>query len=297
MSFSPTEAAFEGFRVVRRRPMSLVGWSLFCIVMTAVMGLLMMDTLTAFASATQGLENGTEPTMADLERIGRLYSGMMAWAVPLGLVFGAVLNTAIARSVLKPEAGAFAYLRLGMDEVRVGLATLVVGIVMAVIGFVVFGVAGTLATLAVSGSQSALAGLAILVGLAGIGLLIWMAVRFSLVVPITFAERRIAPFESWTLTKGRTLRLLGMGVIAFAMSIVVSMLGGIVAMPLTMATGAGLQGLVGLEDASLQEVLRAAAVPLTVWLIINSILTAMQTAILYAPFSAAYRDIKGQPAA
>lgn len=297
MSFSPTDAAFEGFRVVRRRPLTLVGWSLFSIVMTGVMGLLMMDTLTAFASATQGVEAGVEPSMAQLEQIGRLYVGMMAWAAPLGIVFGAVLSTAVARSVLKPEAAAFAYMRLGMDEVRVALATLVVGIVMGLVGFIVFGVVGTLATLAISGGQSALAGLAILIGLAGVVLLLWMAVRLSLVVPITFAERRIAPFESWTLTKGRTLPLVGMAVIAFAMAIVVSMLGGVVAMPLTMATGAGLQGLAGLEDASLQEVLRAAAVPLTVWLIINSILTAMQTAIMYAPFSAAYRDIKGRSAA
>lgn len=293
MSFKPTDAAFEGFRIVRRKPTVLVGWSLFCIVMTGAMSLLMIDSLVALATAAEGLEGGGEPTMEQLAQVGRLYLNMIGWAAPLGLVFGAVLNTAIARAVLKPQASAFAYMRLGMDELRVAAASLVVGLVTAFVGVVVLGAAGALATFAVSADQSALAGLAILVGLAGAALLLWMAARFSLVVPVTLAERRVAPFESWTLTRGRTLPIIGMAIIAGAMAVVVSMLGGMVAMPLTLATGAGLQSLAGFEDAAIQDVLRAAAVPLTVWLIVNSILTAMQTAILYAPFSAAYRDIKG----
>ncbi len=293
MSFKPTEAAFEGFRIVRRRPLALVWWSLFCIVMTGTMCLVMINSLTALAGAAQGLEDGREPSLEQLRVIGQLYLGMMGWAVPVGLIFGAVLNTAIARAVLKPDASAFGYMRLGMDEVRVVVASFIVALATTLAGVVVIGAGLAMATFAVSDNQSALAGLAILVLLAGMALLLWIALRFSLVVPITFAEGRIAPFESWTLTRGRTLPLAGMAIIAGGMAIVVSMLGSTVAMPLTLATGAGLQSLAGLEEATLQEVMRAAAVPLTIWLVINGILTAMQTAILYAPFSAAYRDIKG----
>lgn len=293
MSFKPTDAAFEGFRIVRRKPLALVGWSLFCIVMTGAMIALMFDSLTSLMAGVEALEGVTEPSMADLEQLGRLYAGLFGWAVPLGLVFGAVLNAAIARAVLTPQASAFAYMRLGMDEVRVAAATIVVGLVMGLTTLAVFGGVGVLAGFAVASEQSAMAGVAILLGLAGVMLLLWMAVKLSLVVPITMAERRIAPFESWTLTKGKTLSLVGMAVIAFAMSLVVSMLGSVVFMPLTMAFGAGMEGLAGFEGASIQQVLSAAAVPLAIWIVVNGILTAMQTAIIYAPFSAAYRDIKG----
>lgn len=293
MSFTPTDAAFEGFRIVRRKPLALVGWALFCIVMTGAMLVLMFGNLTGFMAGVEAIDAKAEPTMADLQELGRLYFGLIGWAVPLGLVFGAVLNAAIARAVLKPQASAFAYMRLGMDEVRVAAATLVVTIVMALTALAVFAGVGVLSGMAVAGEQSALAGVAILLGLAGVVLLLWMAVRFSLVVPITMAERRIAPFASWALTKGRALPLVGMAVIAFAMSLVVSLLGSVVFMPLTMAFGAGLEGLGDYEGVSIQQVLSAAAAPLAIWVIVNGILTAMQTAIIYAPFSAAYRDIKG----
>lgn len=293
MSFKPTEAAFEGFRIVRRRPLALIGWSLLCIVVTGVTLVLAFDRLSSFMAAVKALEGVTEPSGADMERLGRLYAGLLGWAVPLGVAFGAVLNAAIARAVLTPGADAFGYMRLGMDEVRVAVATFVVALVMGLAASAVFGVVVLLAGVAVTGGQSALAGLAILLGLGGVVLLAWMAVRLSLVVPITVAEKRIAPFESWTLTKGRTLPLIGMAVIAFAMSMVVSFLGSVVFMPLTLSFGAGLEGLGAYEGVTIRQALSTAAAPLAILVIVNGILTAMQTAIIYAPFAAAYRDIKG----
>jgi len=127
---------------------------------------------------------------------------------------------------------------------------------------------------------------------AAIALFIWLAVRLSLAIPITMAERRIAIFDSFAVTKGRFWPLLGMALLAFVMSIVVSLLGSLVAMPIQLATG-GIEGLAGLEGESIPTILQAAWPAIAAWVVINAVISALQVAVVYAPFSAAYRDIKG----
>ena len=54
MAFSATDAAFEGFRVVRRTPMTIVWWSLFYLVFTVLMfGLAGGSMLTMMGAAEQ----------------------------------------------------------------------------------------------------------------------------------------------------------------------------------------------------------------------------------------------------
>ena len=52
----------------------------------------------------------------------------------------------------------------------------------------------------------------------------------------------------------------------------------------------------GLEDESLQVILQAAWPAIAAWILINSVMSALQVAVVYAPFSAAYRDIKAAAA-
>jgi hypothetical protein len=106
------------------------------------------------------------------------------------------------------------------------------------------------------------------------------------------AERRIAIFDSFAVTKGRFWPLLGMALLAFVMSMVVGLLGGLVAMPIQLATG-GLAGLSEFEGESLPVLLQSAWPAIAAWVVINAIMSALQVAVVYAPFSAAYRDIKG----
>ena len=116
--------------------------------------------------------------------------------------------------------------------------------------------------------------------------------RLSLAIPITIAERRIAIFDSFAVTKGRLWPLLGMALLAAVMSLVVGLLGSLVGMPIELATG-GLKGLADLEGESLQVILQSAWPAIAAYIVINAIMSALQVAVIYAPFSAAYRDIKG----
>jgi hypothetical protein len=63
------------------------------------------------------------------------------------------------------------------------------------------------------GQNAGLVGIRLLGQLAMYAVVVWVTLRLSLAGPITFTERQFRLFESWTLTRGNTWRLLGVGVI------------------------------------------------------------------------------------
>lgn len=294
MSFSATEAAFEGFRIVRRNPLAILFWGLAYVLFFVAFFALVGGQLAAILAQAEALQGG-EPDMADIQALGMSYSALLGVGLPLSIIVGAVLSAGVARGVLFPAQKAFGYLRLGGDELRVMAVSLVLGILMAVGSFVLFMVVGVAAALVGQANTGAGILTGVLLGLACVALAIWIAVRLSLAVPITVAEKRIAPFASFALTRGKALPILGMAVIAVIMSFLVSLLGSIVSLPVVMITGGGLQQLATMEGMSTAQILQAAGPGLLAWGVLNAIVSALQLAVLYAPFSAAYRDIKGLP--
>ncbi|WP_439478403.1 hypothetical protein [Brevundimonas sp.] len=294
MAFSATDAAFEGFRVVRRRPMTLIFWALFYgLIMVGAFALL-GPNLIGFVTATEQLEqSGSTPSLEDFAPIFQMMGLLFAVLLPLSLIASAMIYAAVSRSVLRPGESAFGYLRLGMDEVRVLAVSVVLFIVFMVLMVVTSGIIGAVIGMTVAAEMPALWLLVVLLILAAICAFIWLSVRLSLAIPITMAERRIAIFDSFGFTRGRFWPLLGMALLAWVMSIVVGLLGSLVAMPLQLATGGGIAALKGLEDESLQVILQSAWPAIAGWILINAVMSALQVAVLYAPFSAAYRDMKG----
>lgn len=292
MSFSATDAAFEGFRVVRRHPMALIFWALFYVVIMVAALALVGGSLIGLMGMAEDLESSGATSPEAFMPILASYMTILAVILPVSLIASAMIYAAVARSVLRPGESAFGYLRLGMDEVRVLVVSLVLCIVFVVLSAVVFGGVGAVAGMAVASETPALWLVVVLLVCAAIALFIWLAVRLCLAIPITMAERRIAIFDSFAFTKGRFWPLLGMVLLAGVMSIVVGLLGSLVGMPIQLATG-GLEGLAGLEGESLAVILQTAWPAVAAWIVINAIMSALQVAVVYAPFSAAYRDIKG----
>lgn len=293
MSFSASDAAFEGFRMTRRSPMTVLWWALAYIVFFAGILALASGPIIHMVSEMERLEGLSDPQFSDFSSLGQTYFSLFSWVMPLSLVFGAVINAAVARAVLRPGQSAFGYMRLGMDEVRVLVVTLVLaiafGVVMALGGVVLGFVAGFVNASGTSGLW-----LGVVVGGIALAVLaIWLMVRFSLAVPIVVAERRFAFVDSFALTKGRFWPILGMAVLAGVMSLLVGLLGGIIAQAVTLMTG-GLDVLSGMEEARLDEIVRAAWPALLSWGVINALISALQLAVIYAPFSAAYRALTGK---
>lgn len=294
MAFSATEAAFEGFRVVRRNPMALIFWALFYAVFMVAIFAMMGPNLISFVTATEQLEqSGATPSMEDFAPLFQMMGLLFAVLLPLSLIASAMIYAAVSRAVLRPGESAFGYLRLGMDEVRVLVVSIVLFFVFMALMVVASGIIGAVIGMTVAAEMPALWLLVVLLVLAAIGACIWLAVRLSLAIPITMAERRIAIFDSFGFTRGRFWPLLGMALLAWVMSVVVGLLGSLVAMPLQFATGGGMMALEGLEDESLQVILQSAWPAIAAWILINAVMSALQVAVVYAPFSAAYRDMKG----
>ena len=293
MAFSATDAAFEGFRVVRRRPMALIFWSLFYAAIMVAAFAIMGPNLIGLVSATEQLEkSGTTPTLEDFAPLFQMMGVMFAVLLPLSLIASAMIYAAISRSVLRPAESAFGYLRLGMDEFRVLVVSVVLFLVFMALTILMSGIIGAVIGMTVAAEMPALWLLVVLLVLAAIAVSIWLSVRLSLAIPITMAEKRIAIFDSFAMTRGRFWPLLGMAVLAGVLSMVVGLLGSMVAMPLQMVTGGGMMGLEGLEGENLQVILQAAWPAIAVWILINAVMSALQVAVVYAPFSAAYRDMQ-----
>ena len=290
MTFSATDAAFEGFRLTRRKPLAVLLWGVVYVVMILALFGLIGGPIISFFAEMQRLQGAAEPSIEELQALLPLY-GAFAAVLPVVFVFSAVLNAAVIRAVVRPQESAFGYLRLGMDEVRVLGVSLVLGILFGLVSLVGWSIVGFVAGMAAVTEQGLLVLAAVLLGLAIVAGLIWLAVRFSLAIPIVVAERRFAVFDSFAMTKGRFWPLLGMAIIAFVLATIVGLLGGIVFLPVTLMTG-GMGQLAQFEGAPLQEVITAAAPALIAYAVVNGVLSALQLAIMYAPFSAAYRDIK-----
>ena len=103
MSFSATDAAFEGFRVVRRHPIVAVAWGLVYLAVYVAMFGLGADKWASLMAAGEALEQSANPSMAEFQALGQTYAGALIWAAPIGLLVGAVLSAAVARSVLRPN--------------------------------------------------------------------------------------------------------------------------------------------------------------------------------------------------
>jgi len=293
MTFSATEAAFEGFRVVRHHPLAVLFWGLAYVLFYGVIFGLFGGPLTSMMAAMMaGFTAGQ--SAAEIEGLGESSAGLLWLLMPLMLILGSVTSAAVARAVLRPSEKAFGYLRLGGDELRVLAVSVMLFIVILAVSVVLFGLTGVLAELAKSINAGLGVLVAVLLGCVSIGVIFWLTVRLSLAVPITVAEQRIAPFASFPLTKGKVMPLLGMAILAGVMSMLVSILVTVVAWPAMDAVG-GETGLMAYAGRSTAEILQQAAPVVVVWVLVNALQGALQLAVLYAPFSAAYRDLKGLP--
>ena len=290
MAFSATESAFEGFRLARRAPMAILLWALFYLVLTAVVALAFGGMFVDFFQNIERLEtSGAEPTMADVAPLLSFYAVL----IPGAIIVGSVIYGAVNRAVLRPEERAFGYMRFGGDELRIIAVSLILmllffGITLG-LGLVVGIVVGVLSAVA----GDAATWLAIPAVIALYAAIIWFAIRFSLAIPITMAERRIAVFESWRMTKGHFWGLFGMMLLAVVMSFVVYFLFALVAAPIFFFALGGFENIAALETMAPMEIVTTMAPFAIAALVFYAIVSALMAAITYAPFASAYQGLKG----
>ena len=225
MEFSVTEASLAGFKLIGRRPVSALVWALAWILLGyGGLAALLYLSGAQLADALKVLpQAGGDPKALGLAALQFELSvvrvvwpwGLWAWIVSI------VLHAAVYRAVIEPRRRGFAYLRIGGDELRLGLLA-VIYFVLVIVFWVVVGLACA-AAIAASGQLAQPArGLAIAaVVIAAICVSFVVLVRLMLAGPMTFARKRLQIFDSWRVTRGRFWALLGMLllVVIFALAI------------------------------------------------------------------------------
>ena len=194
-TFSPSDAAVEGFQVLRRHWRAVVGWSIFNVVALVALAVVLVVVLI-----------GVAPFAGSREAAGAWGSVLGGLILGLGsLIVELAIYCALLRLELAPDAPGFIHLRLGRDELRVFGAALLLALVAAPLLVLVVVAARAAA------SVSVFAGLGVaLIAMVGFYLVM---LRFGLTPVIAFAEQRISLTQSWRRTRGQTWRLFGMAVL------------------------------------------------------------------------------------
>jgi hypothetical protein len=289
MAFSPSDAAFEGFRLTRERPGAILAWSGFYL-----LALMLIFAVAALIVGPTVVASMGNPPQGDPEALAAWFAplaGALAVLVPGMIIISAMLAAVVYRAVLRPQDSRMAYLRLGGDELRLFLVSFLLVLLWTLA--IAIPVVVLTVVLTLMGDNPATALVGVIGGVALFCLLIWGAVRLSLSPVMTFAEGKIRIFESWGLTKGRFWGLLGMYLLAF---VFVNLLGSLVA-NVALALSGGPQLIQGLEAGVMPDVTPALVVGGLIYLVLTAILAIMQMVIANAPQAVAYRELKGLGAA
>jgi len=206
--FSASDAAIDGFRVIREHWRLLVGWAAFNLL--ALVILVVVATIAIFIAVA--LASSWEGAATAGAVIGFLVGGLGTFTVEAMMVAG------LYRTLLRPEEPAFLRLRLGPDEAR---------LVVVWLAFAALALAVTALWYVVAGALGSFGGAAVMVPvlLALLCAAIYLFVRLSLTSPMTFDRRRISFAGSWRMTRGRFWPLLGMMAMALCLLILTAVLG------------------------------------------------------------------------
>ncbi|NBB50911.1 hypothetical protein GVN24_21755 [Rhizobium sp. CRIBSB] len=268
MSFSPTEACFEGFRITRNRPGAIALWSLVWLAGLIAAGLTTIPFLAPYMNDILQSQGG--PPSPEVQAAIRMagYASM-----PATLLMQAILMPAVYRSVLRPEQKGFGSLRVGMAEVRVLLV--IVGI--ALVSTAVQVVSETLQPI-VTEAAGALVwfGPSLLIFLFSV----WFGVQTSLMAAATFDGGKISLKEPFALARRHFWPLLGMMVLSVVMALLVILLMVMIAAPLYFVV---------MQAGSAPSVLALIASIATILLV--PLALTLATTIIWAPFAAAWRGI------
>ncbi len=218
--FSPSEAAFSGFRLVRERPRAVTAWAGALLAFGLIAGtILYMMAWQPMLQMEMLQSEGRHDPAAMLKLFPAVLpaEGLLA---SLALFFYPVLYSAVFRTFLGEKEPRLGGLAFGSDELRLLGAFLL--LCLSILGLYILGLAAAVLLTVVAGVLLRLAHAPpLLLGLTtaisfvlAFCFLIWAVIRLSLTLVVTAAEKRLGLRRSWRLTRGHFWSLLGAYVLA-----------------------------------------------------------------------------------
>lgn len=275
--FSPSDAALEGFRLVRERPGTILAWSgiyfLGILMIALVMVFTLREDVVKFVKAG-GMESG------DFARLTvALEHSWPAFLLVMLLVVGlySVISGGVYRLVLRPEEPGFLHLRLGADEVRL----VIVNTLMIGLGAVFLFVPSVLAFSMPAGSGFG----AVILGLGVAFMMTWIGTHLLLAAPMTFAVQKISILESWRLTKRCFWPLLGMILLAIIFYVIIWLLLSIISAAFIALAG-GQQAIMNPDKLT-----GFAFVPFIFTMMVQLLMPVLQIVTIAGPIAFAYRGL------
>jgi hypothetical protein len=307
--FSFGEALSAGLRIIARHPLAVPVWTgLYLLLVGLPTIAILAHTLpAAIANYQQIAQHAGRP---DPARMMALRSQTFGWQPVLWLlqvIAHTLIMAAVFRSVLEPREGRWAFLRLGMRELWLGLTYVVLLVATFIMVFLLvlpLVIASAIMAGVAHDSGGSAAGGAVLValfGFVGLGVIVWVLLRLCLALPMTFAERRFMLYESWDLTRGHAFKMflvylvLAIGVVLFELAVVA--VAGVTLIPQLRAMAAGAASAATVGDtlrAALDVIHRQAPMLATLVIVVSLLAMAIQT-ILLAPLVEIYRELTGAP--
>ena len=298
--FSIGTSIGDGFGLIGRRPFAVFAWGLLMLAPTFGAIALMFPAMGEIFANMPDPDTGAAADPAFSEgMVAQMMQFQMASLLGnLGQYLGmAVVYTAIFRAVLRPAERSFFSLRVGMDELRVAVAGLAIGI-----GIYIVMILGVLLCVALGfglWSQGAAVALwtCAIVGLALFLAILWGLARVSLIAPASVLYRDFAFAQGWKLAAGKSWPLLGMLLLIYLMVLVLYIVvivvvsiaaGGAIAATGSVWEGAG-------HDANPFEGMGAWVAVNWPWLVVGGLVLswvygAFMT-VMVAPFASACRQL------
>src|SRR5215469_238910 len=248
------DAAMAGVRIITRQPLSVLTWGLLMAILVAVVFLLfgggIASTIAAIVAAGAA---GPSPA-----QIFGLIGGALGFLFLLVLgtqLLDLVFRAAAMRAELDPQAHNFAYMRFGAQEGWLLATSFVFWLVLFGANFAMGIPLGIVAIAsgvgaAVSGGQGG-TDVGAVVGVEALQIIgrliiaavtIWLWLRLSLGVVMTFQERQFRLFESWALTRGHVWRMFLTMLLVFLMILALQLVLWILGLVVFGATIAGVAG-------------------------------------------------------
>ncbi|MGZ9115228.1 MAG: hypothetical protein ACXW3K_11460, partial [Brevundimonas sp.] len=237
--FSIGEAVGDAFDLIRRRPLAVFIWGLLLLAPVVLSFALMIPAMgEMFANMPESGEAAGREAMADRMFAGMMQLQLVSMLLNIGqMLVMVVVYTAVFRAVLRPQETSAFSLRVSMDELRVAVVGLAIGVGLyaAMLVFILLGAAVGFAVWNAAGKAVTVGVICFMVLVMVVAILVAMA-RVSMMAPASVLYRDFAFVQGWRLAAGKTLPLFGLMLLVFLMILLVEIV--VVVATLAVVTGA-----------------------------------------------------------